>query len=379
MFFWKGGWTMSILFRYVWRSFALPATMCLVGLCSLTLLFMSFDLIGAFFDPKSAVTFMVAMDYIVGTLSMYLEWLLPAVFLLSTLYTMWQFCRHSELIAMRAGGIGMSTITAPIVLSAILAALLSFANTEYFKPTAAARAMVIKDSDFRVTGREPLEGRAYFDPEGRFRLVIGSFMVTNPEVLKDVRVTCFRDDGSMDVVYEAPEARWLDGEWWLQGGVKATYYNELDMVIPAPKNRPAVMGVKQLYTMDMTPRQIVVQNSSAEFSSAADRRVNRMERERTGLTRRQKHEDSYATYNHYAAPLSIILVTLFAIPAGIASGRQSVFRGILLSLGLFLSYYAITALAMLLTNQGWIKPAFAVMMPSIVFGFSAIMLFRKLR
>ena len=370
---------MSILFRYVFRSFALPATMCLLGLCALTLLFMSFDLISACFDPKSAVTFVVACDFIFGTLSMYLEWLLPAVFLLSTLYTMWQFCRHSELIAMRAGGIGMSTITAPILLTALMAAMLSFVNTEYIKPVAAARAMTIKNSDFRMTGREPLMGRAYFDPEERFHLVIGSFHPDSPDRLNDVRVTLFREDGSRRVVYQAPEARWLDQEWWLQGGVKATYYNELDEVITPPEGQPAFSTIKQIYVMDLIPRQIVVQNSDAEFSSAADRRINRKERDRTGLTRRQKHEDSYATYNHYAAPFSIILVTLFAIPAGIASGRQSVFRGILLALGLFLLYYAITALAMLLTNQGWIKPAIAVSLPSIVFGVAAILLFRKLR
>ena len=369
---------MSILFRYVLRSFALPAFMCFTGLCALTLLFMSFDLIGAFFDPKSAVNFMVACDFILGTLSMYLEWLLPAVFLLSTLYTMWQFCRHSELIAMRAGGIGMSTVTAPILLTALLASALSFVNTEYFKPTAAARAMIIKNSDFRTTGREPLLGRAYFEPTGRYRVVIGAFLPTQPDVLRDVRITFFRDDGSQRCTYEAPEARWLDEEWWLQGGVKTTFYNELDEVVTPPENVPIFATVKLLHELDVHPRQIVVQNSDAEFASAADRRINRKDRERTGLTRRQKHEDSYATYNHYAAPFSILLVTLFAIPAGIASGRQSVFRGILLALGMFLAYYAITALAMLLSNQGWIKPALAVMLPSFFFGVSAIVLFRKL-
>ena len=370
---------MSILFRYILCSFAIPATMCFLGLCSLTLLFMSFDLIGACFDPKSAVTFTVAMDIIGGTLSMYLEWLLPAVFLLSTLYTMWQFCRHSELIAMRAGGIGMMTITAPIVLTAILAAAFSFFNTEYIKPEAAARAMIIKNSDFRATGRDPLKGRAYFEPMGRFRIVIGEFDPSAPETLHDVRVTFFREDGSQSVSYSAPEARWLDQEWWLQGGVKATYYNELDEIIEPPEGVASHFTVKQLYNVNISPRQIVVQNSDAEFASAADRRINRKERNYTGLTRRQKHEDSYATYNHYAAPFSIILVTLFAIPAGIASGRQSVFKGILLALGMFLMYYAITALAMMLSNNGWIKPALAVMLPSIIFGASAFILFKKLR
>ncbi len=369
---------MSILFRYVWRSFAVPASICLVGLCALTLLFMSFDLIGACFDPKANVTWGVARDFILGTLSMYLEWLLPAVFLLSTLYVMWQFCRHSELIAMRAGGIGMGTITAPIILTAALAALLSFANTELFKPIAAARAMAIKDSDFRKTGREPLVGVGFAAPGGDRTWVIGELNPIDPKTLKDVRVTFNRPDGSKAVTYTAPRAQWMDGAWWLLDGVRCTYYDELDTVVAPPEGLPETLPVKPLYAARETPRQILVQNTDAALSSAADRKVSRELQNQVGLTTRQKHEDSYITYNHYAAPFSILLVTLFAIPAGIASGRQSVFRGILLALGLFLAYYALTALSMVLANNDIIKPALAVALPAIVFGTAAIVLFRKL-
>ena len=369
---------MSILFRYVWRSFAVPAAICLMGLCALTLLFMSFDLIGACFDPKANVTAQVAGDFLFGTLSMYLEWLLPAVFLLSTLYVMWQFCRHSELIAMRAGGIGLGTITAPIVLTALLAALLSFANTEFVRPIAGARAMAIKDSDFRKTGREPLMGVGFSAPGHARVWVIDALDPTDPTTLTGVRVTLNRPDGSKRVTYAAPRARWLDGAWWLLDGVTCTYYDELDTVIAPPERLTATLPVKALYEARETPRQILVQNTDAALSSAADRKVSRKLRDQTGLTTRQKLEDSYATYNHYAAPFSILLVTLFAIPAGIASGRQSVFRGILLALGLFLSYYALTALSMLLANNDIVKPALAVALPSAVFGVAAIILFRKL-
>lgn len=370
---------MSILFRYVLRGFAVPAGLCLAGLCSLTLLFMSFDLIGACFDPKANVTLRSALDFLGGTLSAYLEWLLPAVFLLATLYTMWQFCRHGELIAMRASGIGMATVVMPILLTALVAAGLSFANTELIKPTAAARARAIKDSDFRLSGREPLRGVGYAAP-GNVRVwVIGELDPAVPETLRDVRVTFNRPDGSKRVTYEAPTARWLDGAWWLQGGVRATFYDELDTVVAPPEGVPAETPVKPLYEATETPRQIRAQNMDAELASVADRKVNRKTRDQAGLTTRQKHEDSYATYNHYAAPVSILLVTLFAIPAGIASGRQSVFRGILLALGLFLAYYAITALSMLLANHGIVKPALAVALPSIVFGAASFGLFRRLR
>ena len=369
---------MSILFRYVWRTFAVPASICLLGLCSLTLLFMSFDLISACFDPKANVTFQVAIDFLFGTLSMYLEWLLPAVFLLSTLYTMWQLCRHSELIAMRASGIGLSTVAAPILLTAALAALASFANTELFKPAAAARAMVIKNSDFRETGRDPLRGIGYAAPGNTHIWIIGEMSPDKPEELSNVRLTFNRPDGSKDRTFVAPKARYLDGVWWLLGGLTNTYYDELDQDIAPPEGCPSALPAKPFYALGETPRQILIQNSAADLSSAADRKLNRKLRNQSGLTRRQKNEDSYVTYNHYAAPLSIVLVTLFAIPAGIASGRQSVFRGILLALSLFLAYYALTALAMLLANHGILKPALAVILPSCLFGAAAAVLFRKL-
>lgn len=369
---------MSILFRYILRAFAVPAIMCFSGLCALTLLFMSFDLIGACFDPKANMTWQVAGDFLLGTLALYLEWLLPAVFLLATLYTMWQLCRHSELIAMRASGIGLPTIVAPILLTALLAAILSFVNTEFYKPLAAARAMIIKNSDFRESGRDPLTGVGYVAPNNSHFWTIGELDPANPKTLRDVRITLNREDGSKAVTYSAPLAKWLDGAWVLLGDVRATYYDELDTVILPPEGMQSQMTYKQLAMLSETPREILVQNADSELSSAADRKVNRKLRERSGLTTRQKNEDSYATYNHYAAPISILLVTLFAIPAGIASGRQSVFRGILTALGLFLAYYAISALAMLLSNHDIVKPALAVALPSFIFGSAALWLFRKI-
>ncbi len=369
----------GILFRYVLRSFAVPALTCFLGLCALFLLFTSFDLIGACFDKQAAVDGLMAWDYLSGTLSTYLEWLLPAIFLLATLYTMWQFCRHSELIAMRASGIGMATIVSPILLVATLAAILSFCNTEFYKPVAAARALVIKDSDFKLNGRSPLEGKGFVAPRGDHTWLFGSIDPARPTEASNVRITFFRTDGSMEVAYTAGKAEWLDGVWWLREGVTGTWYDEMNNIIAPPDGVPVKVSEKPLFTVTETPLQILAQNTNAELASVSARKANRKLREQSGLTRRQKHEDSYATYNHYAAPISILLVTLFAIPAGIASGRQSVFRGILLAISLFLSYYIVTALSMSLSTNEILKPAFAVILPSLVFGIAAVWLFWRQR
>ena len=56
------------------------------------------------------------------------------------------------------------------------------------------------------------------------------------------------------------------------------------------------------------------------------------------------------------APLACIVITLFAIPAGIASGRQSVFKGVLGALGMFFAYYGLVIFGMVSANKGWIPP-----------------------
>jgi lipopolysaccharide export LptBFGC system permease protein LptF len=73
-------------------------------------------------------------------------------------------------------------------------------------------------------------------------------------------------------------------------------------------------------------------------------------------------------------------VTLFAIPAGIASGRQSVFKGILLAIGMFLSYYIVAAISMMIAVNGWLLPPhIAVAIPPLVYGGAAMYLFWRVR
>ncbi|MDO4527268.1 MAG: LptF/LptG family permease [bacterium] len=381
---------MRILFCYVLRSFAMPALMCFLGLCALMLLFMSFDLIGACFDPKSKISLLVALDFLGGTLSMYLEWLLPAVFLLATLYTMWQFCRHSELIAMRAGGIGLGTVVAPIVLVATLAATLSYLNTQYYKPVAAPRAMLIKDSDFQKTGREPFTG-GYKSADTLRAWTIRKMDIAEPNILRDVEILAYDEKLEEGIrrfparKYIAPIAQWdeLAECWYLQsdGGVSVTEIIYDSKALQPEREMARNTCEFMLFPETDSVRLIWLQNMRAETASASDRKILSEERRLHGLEQgKAKLRSSYDRYNQYATPLAIILVTLFAIPAGIASGRQSVFKGILLAIGMFLSYYIVAALSMMIAVNDWfLPPHIAVAIPPLVYGGAALYLFWRVR
>ena len=94
---------MKILTRYVLREFLIPLFYCLVGFISIYVLF---DLFGSFSRiMESGVGVKKVLLYFCGYLAPYFHYIVPAALMLATLYTMWSFCRHSEIIAMRASGV----------------------------------------------------------------------------------------------------------------------------------------------------------------------------------------------------------------------------------------------------------------------------------
>jgi lipopolysaccharide export LptBFGC system permease protein LptF len=73
------------------------------------------------------------------------------------------------------------------------------------------------------------------------------------------------------------------------------------------------------------------------------------------------------------------VITLFAIPAGIASGRQSVFKGIVGALVMFFAFYALVIGGMVCADVGLIPPVPAAVLPHLVFLAVGICLFRRQR
>lgn len=72
------------------------------------------------------------------------------------------------------------------------------------------------------------------------------------------------------------------------------------------------------------------------------------------------------------------MITLFAIPAGISTGRQSVIKGVILALVAFFSFYALTLVLMFLGQHGWCPPALAALLPNLVYLCIGSAMYRKL-
>ena len=369
---------MKILSRYILREFCVPLFYCLTGFISIYVLF---ELFGSFSKLMSAKPGLAAAAaYLAGYFAPYFQWMAPACLMLATLYTMWRFCRNSEIVAMRASGIGFFTIVKPLLaMSVLMACVVAWVNESYV-PRRSSWAKQFKDAKFNVA--ETAEGRGLFfvnEKAGR-RWQADMPRSRSARALENVRVTVRDPEARLDLSMRrerrisSARAVFKGGQWyffaprvvWYENGVETP-----DATIPQDA------GLWCFPEFDERPEELVRENCEWAYMSTRDRlgylgtHANLEED-----TRRRYRYDVWA---QAVAPLACLVITLFAIPMGIATGRQSVSKGIIGALAMFFMFYGLTILCMVLAARGWLAPFPAAVLPDLLFLALGVRLFWKNR
>ena len=87
----------------------------------------------------------------------------------------------------------------------------------------------------------------------------------------------------------------------------------------------------------------------------------------------------YDIANRFAAPFACIVITLFAIPAGVATGRQSVFIGVVSAILMFLVFYVLTISCGVLAKKAVLPIWAGILIPNAVFLTAGLYLFWRQR
>ena len=365
---------MRILFRYVLREFLLPLGYCLGGFVAIYVLF---ELFGSFARlADSHLPFGVIVSYFCGYLAPHFEWLAPAALMLATLYTMWGFCRHSELVAMRASGVGFFAIVKPLLLVAVLmAGFVSWVN-ECYVPRRAEWAKVLRAAKFNFTGGDFGSNLVYRNAASNRTWTVNRVADPAGEHFKGVKVSIDRPGGARLMTVTADAADRLDGQWWFVNP-KVQHFdpNGAEMATPVPELD--ALKLRLFPEFDERPSDILAQNRALEYDSV----VSRLQylRRHPNLPEDDRRKGFYNAWAQLVSPLSCIVITLFAIPAGVVSGRQSVFKGVLGALAMFFAFYALTIGCMVAANEGGLPPLLAAVLPNLLFFSFGLFLFRRQR
>ena len=354
---------MKILTRYVLREFLIPLVYCMTGFLSIYVLF---DLFGSFSRLMSAkISFKTVVLYFCGYLSPYFHYIVPAALMLATLYTMWSFCRHSEIVAMRASGVSFLAIVQPLLAVAlVMAAAVAWVN-ESFVPRKAQWAEQMKREKFDQSRLSKGDNIVFRNAAENRTWNIDEFIDAEGTSLKDVRITVDRPGGGVRLLnVTAPRADYLDGEWWFTDP-KVQHFDAMGQECATPTPELDALSLRCFSEFREKPSDFVMQNRPWKYNSVRDRfRYLRTHPELSASLRRDCLFDTWA---QIMAPLACLVITLFAIPAGIASGRQSVFKGIVGALAMYFSFYGLVIGGMVVAKNGWCPPVLAAVLPYVVF------------
>ena len=366
---------MRILTRYVLKEFLVPLVYCLTGFVAVYVLF---DLFGSFSRMRSAqISAGDALVYFCGYLAPYFHYIVPAALMMATLYTMWCFCRHSEIVAMRASGISFLTIVKPLLGVALVLAFAVVWVNEVFVPAKAQWAAQMKTVQFDQEMFAKADNVVYRNADANRTWNVNSILDAKGARLKGVRVTVDRPDGGARLMnVTAERADYLDGEWWFFEP-KVQHFDALGQEQATATPEVDAFKVRCFAEFDERPEDFMMQNRPWRFYSVRDRL--RYLRTHPNLTAENRRDCLYDTWSQIMSPWACVIITLFAIPAGIASGRQSVFRGILGALGMYFAFYGLTIAMMVVAKNGWFPPVAAAVLPAVVFLAFGIRAFHKQR
>lgn len=365
---------MRILTRYVFLEFLVPLAYCLTGFIAIYVLFELFGSFSRIMGQDIALKD-VAL-YFCGYLAPYFHYLAPAALMLATMYTMWTFCRHSEIVAMRASGVSFLAIVKPLLcVSVAMAAVVVYIN-EIFVPRYGHWAEQVRNEKFDLAKLAKADNIVFRNAKECRTWNIDELEDADGHKLKNVRVSVDRPSGARLMTITASRADYLDGEWWFSG-TKVQHHDAMGQEVPTPTPELDRLSMRSFQHFTEKPGDFIMQNRPWKFNSVYDRL--RYLKTHPELEKKRRDEYVYDTWAQIVSPLACIVITLFAIPAGIASGRQSVFKGILGALIMYFSFYGITIGCMVLAKNGWCPPVPAAILPVLVISATGVRSFIKQR
>jgi len=185
--------------------------------------------IGSFLDNQASLS-MIGRYYLYKT-AWIIDIVLPISMLMATLFTVGSMARYNELTALFAAGRSLLQVTQPLILTAIITALLALGWREFVLPEAnISRARVWDVEIHRQPERmRPTNNIALTGQDGRM-YHIETYQPETGQLTKLRVVTT--DKFQVTERIDAASAQWTGDAWLLREGTRRRFSADTEQVIP---------------------------------------------------------------------------------------------------------------------------------------------------
>lgn len=357
-----------ILTRYVLKEFWRLFGLALSGLLCISILVEFFEKVSDFIEHHAALWMII--EYFIFFIPKVIFYGAPMAVLLATLLTIGIFSRNSELIAMRAAGISLYSISVPLLLVALFVSILSFAFNESLVFSANQKLNYIKDVKINKKPQKAFYKQNKVWMRGKDNTII-NIEVLQPEGEQMYGVTVYRFDENFSLIerVDAQEVRW-DGERWI-------FINGKTMTFPADGKINEKEFDAIYYNLKEKPENLREVEKKSEEMNIFElyRYIQKLKYSGYGATRHIVDMHAKVSY----AFMSFIMA-MFGVPFSVRGKRsEGIIIGIGMSILIAVVYWIIFAMGISFGRAGVFPPFFAAWIGNLLFGASGLYMLLSVR
>ena len=357
-----------VLHRYVIREYLKVFFLSLSGLILIYVVVLFFQKVDTFI--KHQAPFLLIFEYLLYKVpEVVFQWTLPYAVLLSTLLTLGTFSRHSEITAMKAGGVSLYRITIPLFIIALFISLISFIGNEYLVPLTNQKTRYLLSTQVRKEQQTSFFKNYklwYRSDRGIFNI-----QLLDPEKKELKGITFYQFDDQFRCTYriDARQAKWIDGKWkFYQGATRE--FGEGGMIRTLPFSEMEISLPEDWESFQRIERK-------AGEMSYTELRNYVQKIQVSGYDSTRYLVDLYSKLSF---PFLNLIMVLIGIPFALKTGRSG---GIALSIGISVMIgfaYGVTFYIFLsFGKSGVLPPLLAAWTPTLLFGLTGIFTLTNIR
>ena len=356
-----------ILDEYVMTEFLRNFVLVLCTLVVLFVIFTFFELIGDIIKYRTPLV--TVGDYLLNLIPFILYNVTPVCSLIAVLITFGGLSRTSELTAMKATGVSLYRIVAPVLVVATILSASLFLFDEAYLPAANRRQEALLSvirgkpaQTFLQPGRKWMSGQTANDSEPT-RVFYYQFFDPDRNVFANLTVFEFKP-GSFTLTRRvfAESAHWDDriDRWVLENGWQRTFSGEaISSYQPFTLlSFPEIHEAPSYFKKEERPSQ---EMSYSELSTyIQDLRQSGFDTMRLRVQLNRK----------LAYPLATLVMAILAIPFSLSAGKRGSLAGMGTAIGLAIAYWVVLGIFENLGDVASLPAVLAAWSPDILFAMA---------
>lgn len=356
-----------ILDEYVMRDFVQNFVLVLLSLSSLFLIFTFFELVGDI--VKYSTPLITVVEYLANLVPFILYSVTPLCSLVAVLITFGAFSRTSELTAMKATGISMYRIIAPVLLVAAVLSVALFSFDEVYLPNANRRQDALRSvikgkpaQTFSHPDRKWISGQTS-NTGGPSRIFYYQFF--DPDKAAFANLTVFEfQPGTFQLRRRifATSVHWDEHiqNWVFENGWERTFTGE-------------TIGIYIPFTLS-TFQEIHEQPSYFKKEDLPSQQMSYTELDRYINDLKQSGFDTMrlrVQLNHKLAyPFVTLVMAILAVPFALSTGKKGSLAGMGAAVGVAIAYWVIAGIFENLGNVNSLPAVLAAWSPDMLFAMA---------